>query len=164
MKMIRMKSSLKWSLLKWSSSWVHLHPWHSSPTSVPWVIFTASIAPHNWRSGQLSCSLGGPSECMCLSRKVVGLSSVFLPQPSCHTTWSPTCQTHRIIEWIEWDLKDHLVPNPLPWSGSPPTRSGCLKPHSAWPWTPPGMRHPQLLWAAMPVPHHPHSDECLPNV
>ena len=41
---------------------------------------------------------------------------------------------------------NHLVPTALPWAGTPPTRPGCPKPHPAWPWTPPRMGHPQLLW------------------
>jgi len=45
------------------------------------------------------------------------------------------------------DLKDHLVPTPLTWAGTPSTRSGFSKPHPAWPWTLPGRGHPQLLWA-----------------
>jgi len=30
--------------------------------------------------------------------------------------------------YIGRDLKDHLVPTPLPWAGIPPTRSGFSKP------------------------------------
>lgn len=30
--------------------------------------------------------------------------------------------------WVETGLKDHLVPNPLPWAGMPPTGAGCSKP------------------------------------
>lgn len=40
---------------------------------------------------------------------------------------------HRIIEsqnhnkaWVGKDLKEHLIPTPLPWTGKPPTRSDCL--------------------------------------
>jgi len=43
------------------------------------------------------------------------------------------------------DLKDHLVPTPLPWASS--TRPGCSELHPTWPWTLPGRGHPQLLWA-----------------
>uniref|UniRef100_A0A8C0AQG3 C2H2-type domain-containing protein n=1 Tax=Buteo japonicus TaxID=224669 RepID=A0A8C0AQG3_9AVES len=31
------------------------------------------------------------------------------------------------------DVKDHLVPTPLPWAGTPSTRPGCSKPHPTWP-------------------------------
>jgi len=31
--------------------------------------------------------------------------------------------------WIGRDLKNHLVPTPLPWSGIPSARPGCSKPH-----------------------------------
>jgi len=45
-------------------------------------------------------------------------------------------------------LKDKPVPTTLPLEEPPPTSSGCPGPHPMWPWTPPGMEHPQLLWAA----------------
>ena len=60
-------------------------------------------------------------------------------------------ENHRIIEWVGRDLRDHLVPTPLPWTRLPTTMSGtrsCPRPHSAWPWAPPWMGHPQLLWVA----------------
>jgi len=49
--------------------------------------------------------------------------------------------------WVGRDLKDDLGTSLLPWAGTPPTTSGCPKPHPAWPCTLPGMGHPQLLWA-----------------
>ena len=51
------------------------------------------------------------------------------------------------MAWVVRDLKDHIIPAPLPWGGMPSTRPGCSKPHPTWPWTLPGMEHPQLLWA-----------------
>jgi len=45
------------------------------------------------------------------------------------------------------DLKDHLVPTPLPSAGTSSTRPGCSELHPAWPWTLPGRGQPQLLWA-----------------
>ena len=56
------------------------------------------------------------------------------------------CNYHRMV-WVGRDLKDHLVPPPLPWAGTPSTRPGCSKPHPTWPWTLPGMGHLQPLWA-----------------
>ena len=50
------------------------------------------------------------------------------------------------VRRVRRDRKDHLVPTPLPWAGTPSTRPGCSKPHPAWPWTLPGRGHPQLLW------------------
>lgn len=50
--------------------------------------------------------------------------------------------------WVGRDLKDHLAPTPLPWAGMLFTRPGFSEFHSAWPWTVPGMGHPQLPWAA----------------
>jgi len=47
---------------------------------------------------------------------------------------------HRIV-WVGRDLKDHLVPTPLPWAGTAYTRPGCSKPYPAWPWTLPGRGH-----------------------
>lgn len=32
----------------------------------------------------------------------------------------------------------------------PPSSSGCTGSHP-WPWAPPEMEHPQILWAAVPV-------------
>jgi len=32
------------------------------------------------------------------------------------------------------DLKNHLAPTPLPWTGLPPTTSDCPGPHPAWGW------------------------------
>jgi len=49
--------------------------------------------------------------------------------------------------WVGSDLKDQLVPTPLPWAAIPSSRPGCSKRHPTWPWTLQGMEHPQLLWA-----------------
>jgi len=38
-------------------------------------------------------------------------------------------------------------------SGQPHISSGCPGPPPTRPWPPPGMGHPQLLWAAVPGPH-----------
>jgi len=59
----------------------------------------------------------------------------------------------RITEWlyVGRNLRDRLVPTPLPWAGLPTTksgnRSGCPEPHPAWPWRPPRMEQLQPLWA-----------------
>jgi len=55
-------------------------------------------------------------------------------------------RSHRVV-WVGRDLKDHLIPTPLPWAGTPSTRPGCSEPHPTWPWTLPGRGQPQLLWA-----------------
>jgi len=52
-------------------------------------------------------------------------------------------QTHRMV-WVGRDFKDHPVPNPLLWSGTPFARPRCSKPHPTWPWTLPRRGHPQL--------------------
>ena len=52
------------------------------------------------------------------------------------------------MAWVEKNYNDHLVSTPLLSAGSPTTRPGCPEPHAAWPWMPPGMRHPQPPWAA----------------
>ena len=36
--------------------------------------------------------------------------------------------------------------NPLLCAGSPTTRPGCPEPHPAWPWMPPGMGHPIVVF------------------
>ena len=35
--------------------------------------------------------------------------------------------------WVGRNLKDHLVPTPLPWTGTSSTRPGCSEPHPTWP-------------------------------
>lgn len=46
------------------------------------------------------------------------------------------------LGWDGWrDLQSHPVP-PLPWRG----HFGLSQGAPAWPWTPPGMGQPQLLW------------------
>ena len=47
------------------------------------------------------------------------------------------------MAWVATDHNDHLVSTPLPRTGSPTTRSGCSKPHPAWPWMHPGRGQPQ---------------------
>jgi len=41
---------------------------------------------------------------------------------------------HRIIEWfgVAKNFKDHLVPAPLPWAGTPTTGPGFSMPHPTW--------------------------------
>ena len=58
---------------------------------------------------------------------------------------------HRIMEWLglEGNLKIIQFQPPCHWLLAP-TRSGCPGPHP-WPWVPPEMGHPQILWAAVPV-------------
>ena len=47
---------------------------------------------------------------------------------------------HRIMEYF--GLEGTLKPSQfLPWTGLPPTGSGCPGPQSVWPWMPPGMGH-----------------------
>ena len=53
---------------------------------------------------------------------------------------------HRMV-WVGRDLKDHLVPPPLPSAGTSSTRPGCSELHPTWPWALPGRGQPQLLWA-----------------
>jgi len=54
-------------------------------------------------------------------------------------------QNHRMV-WVGRDLKDHAVPAPVPWAGTPSTRPGCSKPHPTWSWTLLGRGQPQLLF------------------
>lgn len=40
----------------------------------------------------------------------------------------------KIVEWFGLEeTKDHLVPNPLPWKGTPSTRLCCSDSHPMWP-------------------------------
>lgn len=43
------------------------------------------------------------------------------------------------------DLKYHLVPRCMPWTGIPFIRPGCSKPHPTWPSPLPERGHPQLV-------------------
>ena len=63
---------------------------------------------------------------------------------------------HRTV-WVGRDLKDHLVPPPLPRTRTPSTRLGCSKPHPTWLWIIPGRGHSQLLWAISSSASPPHS-------
>lgn len=59
-----------------------------------------------------------------------------------------------MASWVGRALSDHLVPTSLLRVGLPTTRSAYPEPHPSWPWTPTGMGHPQLFWAALPAPRH----------
>lgn len=53
---------------------------------------------------------------------------------------------HKIVcvDCVERDLNDHLVPTPVPWSGTPFTTIGCYRVAlNTF-----GVGHPHLLWAA----------------
>jgi len=54
---------------------------------------------------------------------------------------------NKRMVWVGRDLKDCLVPTPLPWAGTSSTRPRCSKHHPTWPWALPGRGHPQLLSA-----------------
>ena len=87
--------------------------------------------------------------------------------PSCLQLKFSTCSWTTIkalSHWKVWlgrGLKDHLVPTSC---HEPPTRSGCPGLHPAWPWAPPGMERPQLLWATVPGPHRSLSKAFLPCI
>jgi len=55
-------------------------------------------------------------------------------------------------------------PQPLPWAGLPSTSSGCPGLHPTWPWAPPGMGHPQLLWAACASASSPSQWKMSPDI
>ena len=55
------------------------------------------------------------------------------------------------MAWIRRYLKDHQAPTPLLQVGPTSisnTRPSCPELYPTCPWTPPGMGHPQCLWAA----------------
>lgn len=67
------------------------------------------------------------------------------------------CLYHKMI-WIGWDLKVYQVPTPCHGQGCHLLVSYSFPgPHSTWSRTPPGMIHPELLWAALLMPHRPLS-------
>lgn len=43
----------------------------------------------------------------------------------------PCTQSYRLA-WVGRDPENHLVPNPLPCTGTPSWRPGCSRPHPAW--------------------------------
>ena len=64
---------------------------------------------------------------------------------------------------VESDFKEHLAPSPA--MGRADSHQLRLpRAPSNLALNTPGMGHPQLLWAAVPGPHHPHNEEYLPNV
>lgn len=72
-------------------------------------------------------------------------------------------QNHR-MSWVRRGLKDHPVPTPLTWAETPFTKHVAQSP------IPPALEH-FLGWGIhnysgepVPVPHHPHSKELLPDV
>lgn len=62
--------------------------------------------------------------------------------------WS---ESHKMV-WAGRDTKDHLVPTPLPWAGTPSTRLGHSKPHPVW---------PMVLHSRYEQEHFAPSTECL---
>ena len=70
-------------------------------------------------------------------------------------------QNHRTV-WVGRDLKDHIVPTPLPRAGTPSTRPGCSNTHPTWDGHFQGWDIHSLSEKSVVVPHHPHSKECLP--
>lgn len=76
-------------------------------------------------------------------------------------TFLERTQNHR-KDWIGRDLKDLLVPNPLPCAGTPSTVPGYSDPYLTWLQTLPGIGIgcPHHLWAT--CAYHPHSKEFLP--
>jgi len=70
---------------------------------------------------------------------------------------------HRITEWLRWDYKAHSAPTPA---------MGTAAPHQLrLPRAPSKLAlsisrdgAPQVLWAAVPAPHCPLSEELPPNI
>jgi len=66
--------------------------------------------------------------------------------------------------WVGRDLKDHLVPPPLPWQGYLPLDQVVQSPIQ------PGLEHCQgggshsFSGQPVPVPHDPQGKEFLPNI
>ena len=53
--------------------------------------------------------------------------------------------SYRMI-WVGRDFKAHSIPSPYHEQGCPPQQLRLPRAPWTWPWAPPGMGHPQLLW------------------
>jgi len=81
---------------------------------------------------------------------------------SLHPLWPPF---HTITESSQGlGRKESSRSNPLPRAGTPPTRSGYLKPLPAWPGALPGRGIHSCSGQPLPVSHHPHCKEHLPKI
>lgn len=67
----------------------------------------------------------------------------------CSIVYVGSRKDHRITEWFALDrsLKDISFQPLCLGQQHLPLDQVAQRPHPAWPWTPPGMRHPQLLCA-----------------
>lgn len=76
--------------------------------------------------------------------KILHLTCTAYAQVSLGTIFILTSYNDGLIEWfgLGGDLEGYLVPNCLPWEGTPVNRSGSSEAHPAWPQIPPGMGHP----------------------
>ena len=123
--------------------WIALsrHPCHSLSQLSHWLAAWCSlrwiVAPALHALEALSCNLHCPSKC---------------------------CLAHRMA-YVEGDLKDHLVSNPLTWEWLPTTRSGCPGCHPTWPSNQCLLRWGYHLFGQpVPAPHHSRSKELPPDI
>ena len=92
---------------------------------------------------------------LCLSRNEALYSYFFLFKTSMILLSIVNLYNHRMV-WVGRDLKDHLVPTPLPGQGHPPLDQGAQS-HIQ-----PGLGHFQgggihsFSGISVPVPHHHH--------
>ena len=71
--------------------------------------------------------------------------------------------SYQRMAWVGKDLKAHPVPTHCCGQGCHPAAQAAQGPIQPG-LEPPGMGHPQLLWATVPAPHCPLSKEFLPNI
>lgn len=105
----------RWGLSSvWGSAWL-LNSWCDQED---WAVLAQKHSMGN-RAGRLwwmKESLPLYWQCVTAGRRIQIL------QP-----WS------SIIDWLGWDLKDHLAPTSMPWVGAPSPKSAWSKPHPTWP-------------------------------
>lgn len=68
------------------------------------------------------------------------------------------------MAWVSRNLKNHLVPTPLSWTGMPLCRSGCPGPIQLDLKHLEGWDIQNFFRQPVPMPHHSLSEEFPPNI
>jgi len=140
------------------STWTSVKPLSLSPTTLSWrswlPMVWIGVCSDGWNTGWMA----RPKELWSMElNPVCGQSCVVSPRArywGCfYLTSLLTILTRGLSALLvslqttpswELELKVHPAPTPLLQAGLPNTKSA---PNPTWPWVPPGMGHPQLIWA-----------------